>query len=136
MKKFWKKFKNDETGTTAIEFAFVGTIFLVLVLSVIEMGRYFFTWNSLQYAIEQAARYALVNEDVATSVVEDFVVSQMPSFLVDPDSLTIQINYTNSSDVDFIELSGTYDYNIFSPVLPGGLFIDSDMRVSARMPVL
>jgi hypothetical protein len=135
MKNFWRRYKTNEVATTAIEFALVGTIFLVMLLSIVELGRYFFTWNSLQYAMEQATRYALVNEGAPVADVEEYAVSQMPSVLVNPDDLSIEINYTNTSGINFIELAGTYDYKIFSPVLPGGLFIDSDLRVNVRLPV-
>jgi Flp pilus assembly protein TadG len=136
MKYFWGKYGRDSSATTAIEFALVGTIFIILLLSILEMGRFFFTWNSLQYAMEQATRYALVNEDAPISDVEQYAITQMPSVLVDPSRLSIEINYSGTSGVDFIELTGTYDYDVFSPVIPGGFFVDTDLRVNARMPVL
>lgn len=94
-----------------------------------------FTWNSLQYATEQATRYALVNEDAPVAEVEEYARSQMPPVLIDPDGLGLAIAYTTSSGIDFIEISATYDYQIFSPVLPGGLEIETDLTSNARMPV-
>jgi Flp pilus assembly protein TadG len=135
MQNFWHAYKNDTTATTAVEFALVGTTLILLLLSVVELGRFFFTWSSLQYAMEQATRYALVNEDAPISDVESYAISQMPPVLVNVNNLSIDIAYTNVSDVDFIELTGTYNYNMLSPVLPKGLLIDTDLRATTRMPV-
>ncbi len=134
MYKIWKKFKDDKSGVTAIEFALVGSVFILLLLSIIELGRYFFTWNSLQYSMEQTTRYVLVNADAPIDTVKEYAVSQMPPVLIDPDNLSVTVNYMNVSDIGFIELIGNYEYNFLSPIVPGSP-LSIDMLVSARMPI-
>lgn len=135
IQRLWSTYKNDERGATAVEFSLIAMAFLVLVFGIMELGRYMFTWNAVQYAMEQATRYALVNEDAPIEEVEDYAASQMPPVLIDPDKLQIQISYSTTSDVDFIELSGNYDYDAFGPILPDGLSLVGDINVNARMPV-
>lgn len=118
-----------------MEFALIATALVVLLLAIIELGRYFFTWSSMEYAMEQATRYALVNEDAPISAVEEYAISQMPSVLVDINNLSVEIIYTNESGVDFIELAGTYDYRMLSPILPDSLILNMDLNVISRMPV-
>jgi Flp pilus assembly protein TadG len=55
-----RNFGRSTAGATAVEFALVVAILFVLMFAIIEFGRAWWTENSLQYAIERAARYAVV----------------------------------------------------------------------------
>jgi Flp pilus assembly protein TadG len=54
-------FREDKSGAAAVEFAFVGLALIFLLFGVVECGRMLWTQNALQYAVEQAARCAIVN---------------------------------------------------------------------------
>lgn len=51
-----KRFRNEEDGATAIEFAFVGGPFLFLMLATFETGLSFFTEYAVQNATTTASR--------------------------------------------------------------------------------
>ncbi len=51
-------------GATLVEFAFVGGLFLLLIMGVIEVGRLLWTLNALHYGAQQAARCAAVNSSL------------------------------------------------------------------------
>ena len=51
-----KTFSHDERGTSAIEFAIVGPVFLGLVIGMIYLCMMLFSVGSLHYAVEDAAR--------------------------------------------------------------------------------
>jgi Flp pilus assembly protein TadG len=51
--------RNAE-GVTAIEFAIVFPAFLLLVFGVFEFGRAFWIWNTMQLAVDEGGRYAMV----------------------------------------------------------------------------
>jgi K+-transporting ATPase c subunit len=57
---------NDERGTTAVEFALVAPVFIVLVIGLIYMCIGLFTVGSLHYAVEEGARCASVKTTVCT----------------------------------------------------------------------
>ena len=63
---------RDERGTSAIEFAIVGPVFLGLVIGMIYLCMMLFSMGSLQYAVEDAARCysvrALMCPDPGTTV--------------------------------------------------------------------
>lgn len=65
-------FRNDECGTSAIEFAIVGPVFLGMVIGLVYLCLMLFSMGSLQYAVEDAARCysvrALVCPDANTTV--------------------------------------------------------------------
>jgi Flp pilus assembly protein TadG len=58
---------NDERGTTAVEFAIVGPVFIVLVIGMLYMCIALFTVGSLHYAVEEGARCASVKSTVCTN---------------------------------------------------------------------
>ena len=53
-------FRRDSRGASAAEFALILPMFLLLVLGIIEVGRMLSTKNTLQYAVERAARCAVI----------------------------------------------------------------------------
>ncbi len=57
---------NDERGTTAVEFAIVAPVFIVLVIGIIYMCIGLFTVGSMHNAVEEGARCASVKTTVCT----------------------------------------------------------------------
>lgn len=57
---------NDRRGTTAIEFAIVAPVFIMLVIGLIYMCLVLFEVGSLHYAVEEGARCASVKSTVCT----------------------------------------------------------------------
>jgi Flp pilus assembly protein TadG len=51
----------DRAGATMVEFAIAASLFLLLILGVVEGGRGLWTMNALNYAVQQAARCASIN---------------------------------------------------------------------------
>jgi Flp pilus assembly protein TadG len=58
--KVWE----DERGTTAVEFAIVGPLFIGLVIGILYVGLSLLLVNSLHFAVEDAARCASVRTTV------------------------------------------------------------------------
>jgi hypothetical protein len=55
---------NDERGTTAVEFAIVSPVFILMVIGILYMSIGLFTVGSLHYAVEEGARCASVKTTV------------------------------------------------------------------------
>lgn len=55
------QFGADIRGATAVEFAFIASPLILMLLGIVDGGRMLWTQNALQYAVEQAARCAAVN---------------------------------------------------------------------------
>ncbi len=51
---------KSQQGMYSVEFAIVGALFFILLFSVFEVGRLFFTWNVLTEASRRVARLAVV----------------------------------------------------------------------------
>ena len=56
LRRLW----SDGTGAAAVESAFVLPVALLLLLGVMELGRAIWTQSALTYAVQQAARCAVV----------------------------------------------------------------------------
>jgi Flp pilus assembly protein TadG len=57
---------DDIRGATAVEFAMVGPVFLLMVVGIIYICLMFFCMGSMQYAVEKSARCASVATTVCT----------------------------------------------------------------------
>ena len=66
------------SGTSAIEFAFVALPFIALLLGIIDFSRFIWTQSTLQFAVERAARCAVVNPTLCgtTSQIGTYALSQ------------------------------------------------------------
>ncbi|VAW32801.1 hypothetical protein MNBD_CHLOROFLEXI01-2705, partial [hydrothermal vent metagenome] len=57
-KKFKKRF-NDSPGQALVEFALIITVVLMMIFLIIESGRIFWAWTTVQQAAREGARYAI-----------------------------------------------------------------------------
>jgi Flp pilus assembly protein TadG len=116
-----RNFGRSNAGSSAVEFAIAAPILFALMFAVIEFGRAWWTKNALQYAIERAARYAVVcngacpsDGQVATyaaNQVYDQSINSSAFVVTHPDATTSCINYTYTYSPWFVGhyevLSGT-----------------------------
>ncbi|SFN18716.1 TadE-like protein [Formivibrio citricus] len=52
--------QHRQQGASAVEFALVAIVFFTLLLGIIEFGRVFYVWNSVQEVTRRAGREAVV----------------------------------------------------------------------------
>lgn len=65
MKKRFR-FRDDERGATAVEFALVGPLFLLVIFGVMQVSIWVLAGVSLQHAAEMAARCAAVRSSACS----------------------------------------------------------------------
>ncbi len=63
----WRRSWRDRRGTTALEFAIVGPVFIVMLLMVLEFGIQLAVDLALSYGAGAAARYAVTGAVTGTS---------------------------------------------------------------------
>jgi Flp pilus assembly pilin Flp len=106
MRRLGTSIRSDESGTTAIEFAIVGPIFIFLVIGIAFLCMGMAVAGSMHYAVEEGARCASVrkmvcsNEDttIAYTKAHYFGPGGVPTFAYDPaavcgHSVTASISY-------------------------------------------
>lgn len=105
----WKQ--ND--GNIAVEFALVAPIFLAVIFGIIEMGNAYLAFNNLQYARDQAARYAmlhpLADSDTIKGEIADYLVT------VPYEDLVVSVEDTTVNGLNYKRIVLSYPIdNIFS----------------------
>jgi Flp pilus assembly protein TadG len=76
MRIFPKKSWNDERGTTAVEFAIVSPLFIILVIGILYLCLCLFLVGSLHYAVEEGARCASVKTTVCKDATTTLAYAQ------------------------------------------------------------
>ena len=74
---------GDIRGATAVEFGFIASPLILMLLGTVDGGRMLWTQNALQYAVEQAARYAALNQGACTqqgSTTTCYTTAQIQSY--------------------------------------------------------
>lgn len=95
--RYLSRVNRDQSGTAAIEFGLVAPVFFALVLGIIDVGRYMWTLNTMQYAIDDAIRAGVVQqmtpEDVEARVKETLAHLSAGGLTVEalPTSSTLEV---------------------------------------------
>jgi Flp pilus assembly protein TadG len=69
-----KKCKDNERGSTLVEFSIGVTVFAVAMFAVLEFGRALWAHNALSDAARRGARYAVLHSANDTAAVKNIVV--------------------------------------------------------------
>ncbi len=115
-------------GATAVEFALIFPVFLAFVLGIIEVGRAMWIKGSLQYAVEETTRYAMVNTSVSTSTLETYATTMLTSAGVSSTGVTFQATQDTSGSTTYVTVTGSYVFTGLTSYLP---YLD-DITLSAR----
>lgn len=59
--------RGSEGGATAVEAALVLSIFVGMVLAIVDFAQAFFIWNTLQLVVGQTSRYVIVQNGIPGS---------------------------------------------------------------------
>ena len=115
---------RDDSGTSAVEFAILMPVFLLLLTGMLAYGIYFSAAHSLQQLAADAARTAIAGLDEAerNALVGDFLAANADSYaLIDPARLSAAIG-DKPGDPDHYRVVLTYDatdlpiWNLYPPL--------------------
>jgi Flp pilus assembly protein TadG len=131
MLRHLRRLARNEAGTSFIEFAIAGPVVILALLGCIEFGRYFWIRNTLEYAVEEAGRYAILNKSASESDIQTQVRNKVMG--VNPSTITVAVVPTAGSNVTYKTITATSP-NIS---LVGGLLPVASLKLSAqtRVPV-
>ena len=119
---------HDERGSSAVEFALLSPLYLLLLLGILAYGIYFGASHSLQQIAADAARVAVAGVSTAEreTLARDYVARNAGGYtLVDGDRLQVAVGDSIDDTAQF-EVSLTYDarglpiWNLFEGLpMPG-----------------
>ena len=135
MQNFIKRYSQAEDGATAVEFALVAVAFMTLVFGIMETGRIMWVQNAIQYGIENAARYAIVNEGASDFELEEVATDSLAAMSVASAPLEMTVTTFNQNDTDFVQIDATYSYSpMVTSFLPEG-FISPTLSATTITPL-
>jgi Flp pilus assembly protein TadG len=128
-----RKFMRAHCGATAVEFALVAPVFLIMAIGIFEMGRAMWIKATMQYAVEETTRYAIVNTSATTAALETYATSVLTdmSFGYSAD-VTFTATEAVSGSVTYKQILGSYSFSVMVPLVP---FPDVTLSVKSRVPV-
>ena len=121
--------KNSQAGTTTLEFALVALLYFIVLFGIVEFGRAYFTWNTLNEATRRGARVATVstlnNAAIANvAVFNDPNTSGNSPVLRGLTTSNVQVRYLNAdgttatqyTDIVYVEVTITgYQHRLLIP---------------------
>jgi Flp pilus assembly protein TadG len=102
---------RDKRGTSAVEFAFLAPLFLLILLGMVAYGIYFGAAHSVQQLAADAARTAVAGIDSTDrqNLVSAFISRNAAGYaFVDPDKLVVEARDSSADGTQFV-VSVSYD---------------------------
>jgi hypothetical protein len=125
----WVQRLRRTDGTVAIEFAIVGLMFFATLLGSIELGRVMWMRNSVQFAAEEAARWALTQEKEDTAGVIKRAQDRLMSSAVPAD---ITAPYVTEAGVRYVVVTVKQVFTPVTALVSTGIITVSGQ---ARLPI-
>lgn len=107
---------GNEAGSTAVEFATVGLLAIVLCLSILEVGRALHLANELSFAADRGTRLVLLNPEVSDADVEAEVRAHLR--MANIDGLVIVTTHNTLDPQTTRVLSVSLPLTLFIPTYP------------------
>jgi Flp pilus assembly pilin Flp len=127
---FFKIFRGNQDGASALEFALILPVFAAMVFGTIQMGLAYYFAGSVQFALERTARLVMVNQDMTASEAAQAFTDEISTFT--DQTITFTYNVDSSGDVPIAELGAVYDYQFVIPFVPA---FDVTFDAQSRVPL-
>ncbi len=126
-------FLKDRRGSSAIEFAMLFPVFILLVVAAILFGQAYYALGSVQWAIERTARDMMLDGGLTEAEFENRVRS-LTSELTAMD-YAVAYQDVNYGEIRVTEITTTLSYTIEIPVV-GSYTLTYPVEVHSPRPVL
>lgn len=124
------RFLRCRSGATAVEFSFVGLLFIMLTIGVIETGRALHVRNHMGHAADVAARRLLIDASTPDGTLDGVIRSAFTQG--DPDLLEIGFQNEVVDDVECRRMAIEYPLTLGFAGMPA---IGITLTVQRRIPL-
>jgi Flp pilus assembly protein TadG len=115
MRRKLRNFAADETGTAAVEFGVVSSVFVIILFGIIYVALMLFSLASLQWAVERGARIASINKNATQSQIASAVNSYLTSVKVP--QATVQYTTGTLGTVPVATINATFQRTFTVPLV-------------------
>jgi Flp pilus assembly protein TadG len=124
-----RSLRRDEEGSAAIEFSLSILIILTCIVGSVELGRYFYIKNALDYVVSEAGRYAITHPTADDSTISAQVTTKAPTGLTP----TVTITQTQSGIVFYKTITATGSVAMVTKLVP---YVTLSTTSRTRVPVM
>jgi Flp pilus assembly protein TadG len=110
-------FARDTGGASAVEFALVAPVFLVLMFGAIQIAIMMHNASSVQWAIERAARSILVDATITEVKLQELVDANLAGIGSDAE-VDVSFESDPGAEVALTRVTATYSYPLAILFLP------------------
>ena len=105
IRRFARNVLAAEGGVAAVEFAIVAPIFFSLLLGIIDLSRYMWTLNTVQFAVDDAIRTGVIQE-----LTDNQIQSLVEKALKPVDDGSMAVTVASTSGNVSVLASGNYSF--------------------------
>jgi len=135
LKRLWR----ETRGASAVEFAMLAPALFLMVFGLYDFGRLFWIQNALEFATEQAGRYAIANYSATTSSIQsncNTALSGLTGLSVcSVSQTTISSGSPYNVSTTYNVITANYTFN-FAVCCAPGLFPSIALAAKAQVPHL
>jgi len=110
----------------------VAPIFLIMVIGVFEMGRAMWIKSSMQYAVEETTRYAIVNTSATTSALASYASTAFSASGINITGVNFAATQQTTGGKTYVTITGTYAFSVIVPLVP---FPDVTLNAKSKIPI-
>lgn len=122
--RFLARFRDEEGGVAAVEFAFTLPIFMGLVIFAAEAARLVYTLSAISFAAAEASRYVVVHQNATEAEVLE--VARDSIYGLDPANLQAVLLTAPFNAADQTSLVTITIQYFYEPILPVDVFLSPD----------
>jgi Flp pilus assembly protein TadG len=119
---------RERSGTTALEFAIVLPVLVLLTFAIFDSGRAFFVKHSLEHAVSNVSREALVDPLLSDAQLIDRVRAHVAG--MKSETVEVQVTRPVIDGHAYIVLDARYPFALLVPFISSG---DIVLAASARV---
>lgn len=108
---------KDRRGASALEFALISPVMIMMLFGVLETGRILHNKSSLQRGVEIAARYAMVNQTATASELKQVAFDDYSPTGDGGAKPSIATSTVTVGGIDFMVISATLDHTMSIPLM-------------------
>ena len=124
-----RRLQSDTSGAAALEFAFVGLPFILLLLGLVEFGRGLHIRSALDTAADRAQRVVFIDPTASVATIEDAIRATFQAG--EPERLVFTYGTETIAGTDYRLVSLEYKMQLLLPAPLGRtLHIGSTRRVA------
>lgn len=130
MSGFLSRFAVSKAGASALEFAILLPVFVMLVMGTVQLGLLFYQAGTVQHALEETARDVMVAQQMTPSQVESAIKGRLEKLT----SVDVLVTYSVHAvgDASVAHVNATFTLDLIIPFVPA---VSVPMAAHTSIPI-